>query len=67
MKYEAYMAILDTFRRGVEQGVIKENNPVNEVEVEELERSVDNLFKGKSTPFGHGRSPDDLPHWHPNS
>lgn len=67
LKYEAYNVVLDIFKRGVEQGAIVEIDSVNENQVEEVAKNVDRLFEAKPTPFGSGRNPDDLPHWHPNS
>lgn len=66
LKYEAFNTILDVFKRGVEQGAIVPMNDEVANQIEEVEQNVNKLFE-KKTPFGVGRNPDDLPHWHPNS
>lgn len=68
LKYEAFNVVLDVFKRGVEQGAIVEvNSGENAEQIEEVEKNVDKLFGGKTAPFGAGKNPDELPHWHPNS
>lgn len=66
LKYEAFNVIIDIFKRGVEQGAIVEIDGSPEL-IEEVEQNVNKLFERNKTPFGAGKNPDDLPHWHPNS